>query len=41
MAYGPQNNMAYEPPLLCHAKFEPFLLGMGVVFNLLTCGMYP
>ena len=32
MAYGPRN-MAYEPPPFM--PFEPFLLGVGVVFNFL------
>ena len=32
MAYGPKN-MAYDPPPFM--PYEPFLLGVGVVFNLL------
>ena len=34
MAYGPQN-MAYKPPPFM--PYEPFLLGVGVICNLLNC----
>ena len=30
--------MAYEPRLL--PPYEPFLLGVGVVFNILRCGFF-
>ena len=34
MAHRPPKNMAYEPPPF-YAIYEPFLLGVGVVFDLL------